>query len=611
MGKLWNYEDYVDHLTHKNDLVKRWALNALENRYLNRYTDQVHLLLDSENEHLVLDTLRYLTYHKAVQHAPKILELINHSNELISSSTIITLGRLKYEPALDPILSKFHNQINMDDYLSVIQYLGIIRNEESRSVLQSALLELKDKFLLGLTTSSLLMHHHPEDIDVVMEKVFEHFDKLKKDDLLLTHLVYGLGGKSYFQEITENYGNDISKEPDKSLEKLLYHNTHIQFDPELQEKIINAIDNNQYQDLSTMIMFASKEIINTRYPDDPIPGVLRDLKEQDHMSLALLEEISKRSIIWENISLDSKSNLWGNIITTIISLYCGTLERGNYVEALYQDCTDREQLVESLKKAGPSFPQPIKDAITETASPSDIKGVLTDNFDTWGDIWAVRLMKRMGNKEFVPDLLNVLSKTDSLEYIYSDAIFSLAALEESADAELLDALKSKNTDDWVKFNILDHLPYSEAYDVAVQLWDNDSDEMDSYEIFATTLENIGDRRGIKKLQDIFDTENKSLDIWDSIECLAEIHGVDLPEMPDIIRMREEREERHKAGMMELKRIAENYEKRQEHLKQDVFEEGAFKKEEKMETYKRSTPKVGRNDPCPCGSGKKYKKCCLK
>ncbi|MBI2582665.1 SEC-C domain-containing protein, partial [Candidatus Azambacteria bacterium] len=23
---------------------------------------------------------------------------------------------------------------------------------------------------------------------------------------------------------------------------------------------------------------------------------------------------------------------------------------------------------------------------------------------------------------------------------------------------------------------------------------------------------------------------------------------------------------------------------------------------------RSFPKVGRNDPCPCGSGKKYKKC---
>lgn len=25
---------------------------------------------------------------------------------------------------------------------------------------------------------------------------------------------------------------------------------------------------------------------------------------------------------------------------------------------------------------------------------------------------------------------------------------------------------------------------------------------------------------------------------------------------------------------------------------------------------RATPKVGRNDPCPCGSGRKYKRCCL-
>jgi preprotein translocase subunit SecA len=29
------------------------------------------------------------------------------------------------------------------------------------------------------------------------------------------------------------------------------------------------------------------------------------------------------------------------------------------------------------------------------------------------------------------------------------------------------------------------------------------------------------------------------------------------------------------------------------------------------TVKREAPKVGRNDPCPCGSGKKYKNCCGK
>ncbi|MEO9654308.1 SEC-C metal-binding domain-containing protein [Marinomonas sp.] len=29
------------------------------------------------------------------------------------------------------------------------------------------------------------------------------------------------------------------------------------------------------------------------------------------------------------------------------------------------------------------------------------------------------------------------------------------------------------------------------------------------------------------------------------------------------------------------------------------------------TIKRDQPKIGRNDPCICGNGKKYKKCCGK
>ena len=35
---------------------------------------------------------------------------------------------------------------------------------------------------------------------------------------------------------------------------------------------------------------------------------------------------------------------------------------------------------------------------------------------------------------------------------------------------------------------------------------------------------------------------------------------------------------------------------------------ASKAGKQVQTIKRTQPKVGRNDPCPCGSGKKYKKC---
>ena len=35
----------------------------------------------------------------------------------------------------------------------------------------------------------------------------------------------------------------------------------------------------------------------------------------------------------------------------------------------------------------------------------------------------------------------------------------------------------------------------------------------------------------------------------------------------------------------------------------------IKKEYKESKIVRNENKIGRNDPCPCGSGKKYKKCC--
>lgn len=42
---------------------------------------------------------------------------------------------------------------------------------------------------------------------------------------------------------------------------------------------------------------------------------------------------------------------------------------------------------------------------------------------------------------------------------------------------------------------------------------------------------------------------------------------------------------------------------------DELEDFMFQEMEKREPYVKTEPKIGRNDPCPCGSGKKYKKCC--
>jgi SEC-C motif-containing protein len=61
--------------------------------------------------------------------------------------------------------------------------------------------------------------------------------------------------------------------------------------------------------------------------------------------------------------------------------------------------------------------------------------------------------------------------------------------------------------------------------------------------------------------------------------------------------------------------------KREGLEEVHHEQGRFKKQGGCWWYEdgkviphtavRSAPKVGRNEPCPCGSGKKYKHCCGK
>ena len=52
--------------------------------------------------------------------------------------------------------------------------------------------------------------------------------------------------------------------------------------------------------------------------------------------------------------------------------------------------------------------------------------------------------------------------------------------------------------------------------------------------------------------------------------------------------------------------------RQERWADEAAEDlaGEALKDDAPAPHVRAAPKIGRNDPCPCGSGKKYKKCCL-
>jgi hypothetical protein len=52
MHQLWSYQDCVDHLSHSNSLVRRWAFEAIEKRFPRRFTTGVAKLIGDSDEHL-------------------------------------------------------------------------------------------------------------------------------------------------------------------------------------------------------------------------------------------------------------------------------------------------------------------------------------------------------------------------------------------------------------------------------------------------------------------------------------------------------------------------------------------------------------------------------
>ena len=67
-----------------------------------------------------------------------------------------------------------------------------------------------------------------------------------------------------------------------------------------------------------------------------------------------------------------------------------------------------------------------------------------------------------------------------------------------------------------------------------------------------------------------------------------------------------------AGLEEFKKLLSTYSNMIDKLKNGYIKtrEESTHPESREVTPVQKTTKVGRNDPCPCGSGKKYKKCCL-
>jgi len=595
MQRLWNYEDFVKRLAHPDSLVRTWAFDIVEKRFPRHYTPDVARLIGDPDEHLACAAPRYLARYKATEFAADILDSMFKSRENVPSNCALALGDMHYEPAVDPLLEMLPRCEDLNTFLGILHYLGKIHRKDCHHALREVFLQFQGRDWAEVAAFHLLEHFHTEDVPLVLEAFLSDIAQSPGHDHFLKYLASSVGAGKLFDDFAERYGVDILSDPQKTILEVLKQHSIAEPESSLTEELTQLISRGEYGHVATSLMFNAQKLVRSRFPDQDSKDSLLQIYNLDKLALAFLEEFSRRASSFSKAG--ENKEIIRSLISAILANYFSIVGREAYTR-VFEPEASCDDLLNSLKLAGAEFPEALQDRLVELSPVIELKAALSEELLTWGDIWTVRLMGRIGDSAFVPDLLRVLRYSDSLSYIHEDAIRALNGIDDSGHEETFNAIQSEHVNNEISvLALLEHLPYSEAFDFAVRLWKEN--KVDSFEMYGICLEGIGDARGIKVLRELY----REVDIIDnSLETLSLIHCEEIPELPEIRRRRVENQEsrlrrRNELGKMAAKAVPEGG-------------RSQFEGRPPAKVLPMTVEKVGRNQPCPCGSGKKYKKCCL-
>lgn len=213
--------------------------------------------------------------------------------------------------------------------------------------------------------------------------------------------------------------------------------------------------------------------------------------------------------------------------------------------------------------------------------------------------YAAEVLGRMGSTEAIPHLINSLDSDDwTLAERASDA---LGRIGEPALDSLVEFIKGGDEEGRMyACSSLAKIGGDKALEVLLGLLD---DPMGiSRPGTVVDLAEMGDAKAIEPLRKLMSSD-PSYEVRKearyAVLQLCRMHGVEVPELEDLEAEARESERKVEAFS--------NLGSRGRSPMADLYEP----LERNLHEFSQQHEKIGRNDPCPCGSSKKYKKCCLK
>jgi hypothetical protein len=414
----------------------------------------------------------------------------------------------------------------------------------------------------------------------------------------LADILEPLGGKDIYSHLTQPSGRTFMEEPGESLNRVLRWHSGIEVDTSLRAELPGLIKTGRYKELAAVLTLESEKEIKARYePFDLFPDGLTALKEKDALALRFITEVG-RSYFWSKQGPNWQDK-HGALFAAMVAAHLAILRRRCVVPAIAPNAT-HEQMILCLTGAEKDLPESVVERLISRAEVKGLAAALSDGLTSIGDQDIADLLGRCPQQTAVDELLRIVQDTDGLAILHDTAAQALRQMEPSGQEMILERLIQGRLEDALDImSQLEHLPYAESFDLALKQWDRGG--ADYIESYAHCLAGIGDPRGIAELQKLWSVY-ESLSVGRPLETLAALHDRQIPELSKIRQMEQESKRFQAERRQEFAEMATNI---------DRLGGDPFGIPESLETVRRDGPKVGRNAPCPCGSGKKYKKCCLR
>ncbi|MCP4686593.1 MAG: hypothetical protein GY859_00995 [Desulfobacterales bacterium] len=607
MHRIWKYQDYVDRLNHSSKYVRRWAFSGLTEQFPGRFAPEVAQLLDDPDDRLAFEAPKYLADHGAVEFAPNLLESFLGNSKDRWGAVVRALGRLRYEPAFEAVVEKFFTSraIEQSEFMGIVDFLGCIRSEDGKALLRRLLVEMKDlsdTAFVGATTN-LAAYQDPSDLAMILDAALVRRPNRLVAESTLLGVMDAIGAKNAFEDLSASIDLNIIENPAHALDILAAHHPALRIDAHVRAKIVERLEKRRYNDLITALLFETKSILGKRYDKAEIPDYLASSYKRDLMAGAFLEQIAKKNKKW--LSDPARNIALRYLISEVVTAWLSVKGRERFFEALKPGAAAAE-LIAAVHLSDKDLDEEIKNRLTDLAPVTELMNALRGDALSHGNNWIVKIMGDIGDHRFIPYLLSVFREVDSEAYIFDSAVSALHRFDEGGRETILTALQNDELEDpWAMLSVLEGFPYTESYDIVLSLWKNEAtrEEIDFPDSLSNCLMGVGDPRGVDFLLGHL-TEHNILDYGRAIETLCELHDLSAPELGAVRKARAAIRKKYTIDRPNIAAVKERIT-----IKPQAQNRRPSTKS--MDHPVETKPKISKNRPCPCGSGRKYKKCCMK